>query len=277
MITNQTALEYNNSINKSFLDACRPLLEFLDLTHFIYIKLIGNNKRLYLCNDMTWIEDYLRLRLYEDPLHERRAIQHQGKSQPFAYWEGYGSDMVFDILRNKNMANGFIIYEGNEIFSFCTTCEKTNVFFSYLHNIEILKHFILFFKSKCASLIKAEDDGRLISSNTKANGKPAEANSAPQKDVHNIYNLMPLTSFILDLEESSVKLCKREAESLMYFSAGKNISETAWLMHISPRTTETYLNNLKIKLNCDSKSQLIELFQKSNLRNITPHCFHINH
>lgn len=53
------------------------------------------------------------------------------------------------------------------------------------------------------------------------------------------------------------KLSKREAECLHYLINGKTARETALLIHLSPRTVELHLNNLKEKFNCRKKSELI--------------------
>ena len=263
--TNTTPLNYNQAINSTFQDACKPLFRYLNLTHFIYIKLLKNNKRLYLCNDTSWIEEHLKHQLYNDTLHESRAIQPAESTERLANWEGYGPDKVFNILRTRNMANGFIIYRGNEIFSFCSTCENTNISYSYIHNLDVLRHFILYFKNKCADIIAPKNDGRLITSDVKTTTIISEE----EKSFRALYEQMKLNSFILDKGDETVRLTKREVEALIHFSSGKNILETAWLMKISSRTVQSHLNNIKNKFHCNTKSKIIDLFQKSDLRDIT--------
>ncbi|MEO8402099.1 MAG: LuxR C-terminal-related transcriptional regulator [Gammaproteobacteria bacterium] len=50
---------------------------------------------------------------------------------------------------------------------------------------------------------------------------------------------------------------KREKECLFYILRGKTARETGKLLNLSTRTIETYINNLKIKLNVSTKSELI--------------------
>lgn len=53
------------------------------------------------------------------------------------------------------------------------------------------------------------------------------------------------------------KLSKREHELFALFLQGNTIAQVAQITHLSPRTIEGYLTNLKEKLECNSKSDLI--------------------
>jgi len=54
-----------------------------------------------------------------------------------------------------------------------------------------------------------------------------------------------------------IKLTKRELDCAKLLVNGGRIKEIAAAIHLSPRTVETHLNNLKIKLNCRDKVELI--------------------
>lgn len=61
--------------------------------------------------------------------------------------------------------------------------------------------------------------------------------------------------------ESSHKascLTKRQMECLFYLVKGMTIKQIANTLHLSPKTVEHYLDAVKTKLNCDTRSQLIE-------------------
>ena len=60
------------------------------------------------------------------------------------------------------------------------------------------------------------------------------------------------------------KLSKREIQTLKLFLQGYTITQAANAIHLSPRTIENHLTNLKNKLNCDSKSELIMKAMESN-------------
>lgn len=75
----------------------------------------------------------------------------------------------------------------------------------------------------------------------------------------NIHNSTS-TSIALHQGINSINLSKREIECLLLLSRGKKIKEIARYLGISPRTVESYLENLKCKLNVYTRSELIDLY-----------------
>jgi len=55
-----------------------------------------------------------------------------------------------------------------------------------------------------------------------------------------------------------VYFTEREAQTMMHVLLGKTFNATAEAMNLSPRTIEFYLDNMKLKLNCRTKQELIE-------------------
>lgn len=64
----------------------------------------------------------------------------------------------------------------------------------------------------------------------------------------------------------------REAQCMVLFINGKTVDKVAERLHLSPRTVEYYLNNMKSKLKCRTKSELIGcVMQTRFLENVGPH------
>lgn len=55
----------------------------------------------------------------------------------------------------------------------------------------------------------------------------------------------------------NVYLTRREAQIMFYFIHGMSTGPVASLLDLSRRTVEFYINNMKIKLGCQFKSELI--------------------
>jgi len=66
------------------------------------------------------------------------------------------------------------------------------------------------------------------------------------------------------------ELTDRELECLFYLVRGKTAKQTASLLFISKRTVESHMVNIKSKLNCATKSDLIEKAITDNLINLIP-------
>lgn len=64
--------------------------------------------------------------------------------------------------------------------------------------------------------------------------------------------------YYLTGEYKGIYLTKREAECLVCLARGKTAKEMAKILKINHRTVEAFLEKIKNKLNCSTKSQLIE-------------------
>jgi DNA-binding CsgD family transcriptional regulator len=69
---------------------------------------------------------------------------------------------------------------------------------------------------------------------------------------------------------SEFKLTPREGECLFYLLHGKTGKQIARIMAISHRTVETYIDALKFKFNCHTKSDLIDFCIRNGLIKIVP-------
>lgn len=65
-------------------------------------------------------------------------------------------------------------------------------------------------------------------------------------------------------------LTNREIECLFYAVRGKTASQIGKILSISKRTVETHINNIKSKLGCVTKSDLIDMAVTDNLINLLP-------
>lgn len=79
----------------------------------------------------------------------------------------------------------------------------------------------------------------------------------------------PITLFGLEkYRKLVVSLSDREIECLQQLLHGKTAMEIGQFLHLSPRTVESYLENLKEKLSCHSKRELVsraQLFSRLKL------------
>lgn len=74
-----------------------------------------------------------------------------------------------------------------------------------------------------------------------------------------------IRTYYLTPQYPNVYLTKREAECLFWMVQDHTIIETALKMGLSARTVEFYVKNMKIKLQCLRKKQLIEKILQTDL------------
>lgn len=111
--------------------------------------------------------------------------------------------------------------------------------------MDILKSFTSYFKEKAAPMIKLADSNRII----------LPFNKEPLCPVNNDEYLNQLTSSFHS--SSRFKLTPRQLQCAQLILNGQTIKEISTQLNLSHRTIETYINNIKSKLYCKNKTELI--------------------
>ncbi len=88
----------------------------------------------------------------------------------------------------------------------------------------------------------------VLNQNTKSKTSPVDQPlSSPKK----------IKKFFLGTHHRNVYFTNREAEVMVQLLQGKTLSAAASILNLSPRTIEFYVKNMKTKLACRTKSELI--------------------
>lgn len=66
-------------------------------------------------------------------------------------------------------------------------------------------------------------------------------------------------------ENQEYYFTRREVECIVHLLDGKTVAETAEQLDLSRRTVEYYVNNMKLKLGCHSKQELLRKIGGANL------------
>jgi DNA-binding CsgD family transcriptional regulator len=83
-------------------------------------------------------------------------------------------------------------------------------------------------------------------------------------------------SYVLDDNYSEVSLSKRQSECMFFLLRGKTAKDIAKILNLSPRTIEDHIDQIKLKLNCTTKSELLEKAIAYGYMNIIPKSLLIN-
>jgi DNA-binding CsgD family transcriptional regulator len=131
--------------------------------------------------------------------------------------------------------------------------------------MDILYRFILYLKDHGETILAAAHQHKILIK------KGFEVAEFPKNYLTNIdfFNEMitskqnflkktPIRKYTTeDSSIPNVKLSKRQIDCITYLLKNKTSREMAELMNISSRTAESYIENIKFKLNCNSKLELI--------------------
>jgi DNA-binding CsgD family transcriptional regulator len=255
-------INYNQSINSLIRDIAEPFMRHFNFNHLLYAKLIGNDKRLYLSTNLEWVNTYIENKLFEDQEHNKTVIYPTAKRK-LAFFAGFHGNRVFKRASYFGMWHGAIVYDNNEIFGFTTNKDNVGIINRCLSNSDLLDHFIFYFHDKARQLTQPHTNILLSSGN-----EPGTIYTAEQDD-NDLRNLMQIKSYyIKDKHGHEHKITPREAQTLQLLAEGKTFGEAAFVLKISTKTLEKYVESLKAKFNLFCRSKLVEIYHQTNLKNI---------
>jgi len=69
-------------------------------------------------------------------------------------------------------------------------------------------------------------------------------------------------TYLLDTKHGNIHITKREAECMSLLLKGETINNIAHILKIASDTVTDYISNIKFKVGCNTKSELIGLVRK---------------
>jgi DNA-binding CsgD family transcriptional regulator len=162
-------------------------------------------------------------------------------------WKDYSIKPRIQVIKKTTV--------GIEIFGFGTYINNPEVDARLLNELPVLCHFMKIFREKNSDILGVLKENRVdLSQHFKADFARENRSSLKPFD----RNLL-LKDLGLDI---SLSLSPREEDVLKFITWGVPASYIAEELELSKRTVESYTDNLKNKLNCDTK---IELMQKGRI------------
>ncbi len=248
---------------------CAPLLN-LNITFFSYTKIYKDGSRIDINNSPIAAKNY-----YENERYMKAVME----SDPFAItdkfllWSIFPEDKAIKTCRDYfNIDYGITIVDKYEDFCelshFATTRNNYSIVNFYLNNLDILKTFIIYFKDKAQDLIRKFETNKIKIISNENDNKEKENRLYPNLNIvssslkKEFLNSLEINKFFLINNNNEIYLTKRETECLHWCVLGKSASEIAILLNISPRTVESHLSTVKLKLNCTKQSQLVRSYHR---------------
>ncbi len=231
-------------------------------THlFTYMKNTHDGTQIYLSSDPQWVEDYYRLKLYESSYFEDLPKNYQ---TGFQWWPGSSDLPIYTHARDNFKSYHGITYcnqttDGCEFFFFSSDQNQATIHNIYLNNLDLLKKFTEHFKDKAGNLLKEAKQHSIIRAPHLAASEYENITVDRDAFLKSI-NMNASSLSIIDIESLNIKFSTREKELIRYLVTGKSIKCIAAEMGISPRTAESYYENIKSKTGVYSKAELIALF-----------------
>lgn len=253
-------------LSAEFSELCKPLLLF-HIHHVTYLKQFNNGARIMLSNKPQWVKDYYDLALFDSSLFEKKPSDYESG---FNVWLGdYDLPVYQHGRRYYNTADCITITEPQhdscEHYLFSVAPEHSKTIQYLVNHIDILYHFISFVRDRGELLLKKSEKSKIILNDIDGDHYFKMQNSQGKFEESRklFYNQTRLRRYYYDVDgRYKIKFTERELTCISYLLNNKTAEETSTLMNISRRTVESYLDNIKDKLNCKNKVVLIEQLKK---------------
>ncbi|MBY0280630.1 MAG: helix-turn-helix transcriptional regulator [Alphaproteobacteria bacterium] len=264
---NKIALQYSLEMAKNLSVLSDFFTQPLGLTTFGYKRVYQNGRYLFLSTNQDWLKyHYQNVKDHGAFFQEAMDTAHLNHSYR-VLWPSARHDHFLDALNHFGMWHGINFYKWRddylELWTFSTSCDRGGISQIYLNTLPYFEEFIHYFNLKSSEIININDKEKLAQFEH-CLPSPSLQNNA-LNPLTEIINLIKIDKFLINGPNGLVTLTKRESECLKLLGTGKSAKEVAAVLQISPRTVECYVNQIKEKTGCYSKSKLLKSAQSFNL------------
>lgn len=228
------------------------LLEGMGISHFHYFRIYRDGSYIHLVDHKRYAQFYFSN--MKETSNIFVDMYRRGKTDYL--WPPHSHKKDFQIIKAAefDIANGLTITKTNKEFSeswtFATALENTNISSVYLSNLSTLKTFIDYFNNKASYIIDEAHNykGKL---NLGFNWDKA---FETQKSIE------PFFPYVVNGKD--VNLSKREEQCIEMLGKGFSQKLIAVELEISHRTVETFINNIKLKLEVTNTQSLLKIYHR---------------
>lgn len=244
-------LDYASGYVKPLKDLCHNFFSETPVRALCYVRVYRDGQMLYLSTEQAWLDLY-NVQQFQNVLPHLKTYLGGGKKR-YSYWSGFEADDVYEAAKQANLCYGFNIHKNDtqyyETFIFSADRDNPEAVNFYPNHLTYLKQLVQTVKTNVLKEIKLHDDMLLQL-------------DAPCLDIINQLNQeTPYENFQDEITGCSIYeqsyITKRELECLYWTCLGKSADEVAIILNISRRTVEAHFENLKSKLDCVNKTQVI--------------------
>ncbi|MBS0350133.1 MAG: hypothetical protein JSR33_02915 [Proteobacteria bacterium] len=247
---------------------CRPLTT-LGITYFAHVNVTKQGHFSGISNNAKFAEHYLKNKYYNADIHLAKkhnlgcyilwdSLERIGLSEKMHTEAAqFGVRHTFTIIEKKHLHSNF--------YHFATHLKNNAINQIYIENIDLLQRFILYFNkviTSSSTLNKAYDiifkldhssQGYTIKEDHKfskyQDKRLAFINDIQELERNDLFNSSPIAS-----------LSPQQHSCLKLLSEGYSAKKIAAILHLSSRTVENYLSNLRVILKCRSSKELIAFY-----------------
>lgn len=237
-----------------------PLQNHFRITCVDYIKIHNSGKFCYLCSHPECAEYYAAEELfYTDPYFRHPSTHRAGIFTIESLGSSEFKNNNLKISNKFNLHLPLILSEKTEdsIEFFCFAGENPDALQTlYLHHLTLLKLFAVHFKKELSRVLQEMSEESFSLIDLQGDFFYEGVKHSHSIDNQSLHDYLIALGKKREVQQSS-SLSPRERDCLKHLIHGKSAKDSAMELQLSPRTVESYLENIKNKLGCNSKRELL--------------------
>lgn len=234
-----------------------PLKTYLGINYFAFKRTYVDGSKIYLFNNPTYYEHWFKNNYF---------LIGNKESAPSTYRDSYDlwehlpdpHNLYREGAECFNITHGLTITKNHDVycdfFFFATNRENLQVKKIYFNKKEVFENYCHYFLETAAKSIEEAKKHKIV------------LPFAPT--IETISKEIDFDKFLKEIhtpKKDWTGLTKRELDCAYHLVLGKTYKEIAAIFELSPRTIEEYTNNIKRKMNCKNKAELIAILCKCSL------------
>lgn len=264
------------NIEKPLAKICKPLISHTPFDYFCYERFYHDGNYLAFCLDSEYCYEIFKNRLLPDLSELQKNNSHYIYLSPelFLPNQDLYRMMFSKVAENISMSTQYNIRhrlcitfntpQYVEVFAFGLTknncaIKTADIIGIFINHIDLLEKFCVYFREKSKSLIE-QNKHAAIKFDNELHANDFENLDFKDSDSYKSFlKEIKLDKYSLQGKYTQSMLSSREFECLLLSVKDKTAKQIGRLLSLSPRTVEDYLSNIKNKLGCKSKFELIDL------------------
>lgn len=263
MDRNEQAFEFTREKVPEVSKICKSLLHIFNIDFFECFRIFNDGKYFRLISGYTDYAKYYFVNIHDNGEIFTKALQNTPYHSEYCYlWPIKSLDTHLSLMHNFDLVHGISIFQREEnyvdAYVFASSGQNDCIQDFFYTHTSLLKDFIKYFQYKAQNLLSHNKNKLAQYKNPIDIGYNDEQEVKLRQLRKNFYRQTNAHNFV-KVNNKLIKLSNRERECLYYYTNGETMKRIARNLDISPRTVETYINNIKVKTGYNFKSDLIKL------------------
>jgi len=251
------------SSSDSMKEICKPL-DKLNINYFSFVRSYHDGSHIRLSNNYAWTNHYYNRGFYNIVL--KQVPDKEGN----LLWSNIDKyPLFYEAAEYYNVDNGTVIVltidDVTERYFFGSTKSNNGMNHFYIHHLDLLKKFILYFKETARILIAKAEESKIFIQKIETN---EAKNNIDENLVEDFLNDIKINKICVRVKEKDFYISNNEAKILTLMKCGYTAKEISSEINLSKKTVEIYRDKLKNKLDLFSRGNLISFAQENTLLNM---------